>query len=81
MIISRSRKEKYVNTQGQFATNKTTDIRAYIAIARPDHWFKNVFMLFGLMLALFLDPSLVRGEWYRIFLSEAIKSAFYYSGF
>jgi 4-hydroxybenzoate polyprenyltransferase len=47
---------------------KGMDIRAYIAIARPDHWFKNIFMLFGLILALFLEPSLFRGEWYLTFL-------------
>jgi 4-hydroxybenzoate polyprenyltransferase len=29
------------------------DWRAYVAIARPDHWFKNVFMLIGVVLALF----------------------------
>jgi 4-hydroxybenzoate polyprenyltransferase len=30
--------------------------RPYIAIARPDHWFKNVFMIIGVFLAFFLDP-------------------------
>jgi len=29
----------------------------YIQIARIDHWFKNVFMLLGVMLAFFYDPS------------------------
>ncbi|MEX2317846.1 MAG: UbiA prenyltransferase family protein [Pirellulales bacterium] len=29
------------------------DWLAYVAIARPDHWFKNVFMLVGVLLALF----------------------------
>jgi 4-hydroxybenzoate polyprenyltransferase len=29
------------------------DWRAYLQIARPDHWFKNVFMLVGVVLALF----------------------------
>lgn len=29
----------------------------YVQIARIDHWFKNVFMLFGVLLALFYDPS------------------------
>jgi 4-hydroxybenzoate polyprenyltransferase len=27
--------------------------RAYVEIARPDHWFKNVFMLVGVLLAMF----------------------------
>ncbi len=28
-------------------------LRPYVAIARPDHWFKNVFMLLGILLAYF----------------------------
>ncbi|MFT7580063.1 MAG: decaprenyl-phosphate phosphoribosyltransferase [Myxococcota bacterium] len=31
---------------------------AHIAIARPDHWFKNVFVLPGVVLALAVEPSL-----------------------
>jgi 4-hydroxybenzoate polyprenyltransferase len=34
-------------------TRAAFDWRAYAAIARPDHWFKNVFMLVGVLLALF----------------------------
>jgi decaprenyl-phosphate phosphoribosyltransferase len=34
-------------------------IRDYIAIARPDHWIKNIFMLPGVALALILDPAAV----------------------
>src|SRR5215470_16340756 len=30
----------------------------YIQIARIDHWFKNVFMLLGVLLALFYEPAL-----------------------
>src|SRR5438045_5418971 len=30
----------------------------YAAIARPDHWFKNVFMVLGLVLAYFCHPDL-----------------------
>ena len=30
----------------------------YIQIARIDHWFKNVFMLLGVLLAWFYEPSL-----------------------
>src|SRR4029079_18196443 len=29
----------------------------YVSIARPDHWFKNVFMLLGAMLAAFYHPA------------------------
>jgi 4-hydroxybenzoate polyprenyltransferase len=43
---------------------KSLDVRAYIAIARPDHWFKNVFMLFGAMLAFFVDPDLFHTKWH-----------------
>jgi len=32
-------------------------IRPYIAIARIDHWFKNSFMLLGVVLAVFYEPS------------------------
>jgi 4-hydroxybenzoate polyprenyltransferase len=34
--------------------------RPYIAIARPDHWFKNGFMIIGIFLAFFVDPKI---EW------------------
>jgi len=33
--------------------------RPYIAIARPDHWFKNVFMLPGVVFAIYDVPSLL----------------------
>ena len=35
---------------------KTSSILPYIQIARPDHWFKNVFMLPGVILAIFDAP-------------------------
>jgi 4-hydroxybenzoate polyprenyltransferase len=31
----------------------------YASIARPDHWFKNVFMLFGMLLAYLYYPDLI----------------------
>ena len=34
----------------------------YVQIARIDHWFKNVFMILGIVLALFYDPSLFAWE-------------------
>jgi decaprenyl-phosphate phosphoribosyltransferase len=37
-------------------------ILPYVAIARPDHWFKNVFMVLGVLLAYFYAPELVRRE-------------------
>lgn len=36
--------------------------RAYVAIARPDHWFKNAFMALGVALAFFYDPTLASVE-------------------
>ena len=32
------------------------DLWAYVQIARIDHWFKNVFMLLGVILAVFYEP-------------------------
>ncbi len=37
---------------------KYATLKPYINIARPDHWFKNVFMLPGLLLALALGATL-----------------------
>ena len=37
---------------------KLTNIMPYVNIARPDHWFKNVFMLPGLLLALALGATI-----------------------
>lgn len=33
-------------------------LKAYASIARPDHWFKNVFMALGVLLAYFCHPEL-----------------------
>ena len=33
-------------------------IKPYIQIARPDHWFKNAFMILGIVLAVFYSPDL-----------------------
>ena len=35
-------------------------IRPYIQIARVDHWFKNAFMLLGVVLAVFYQPDVLR---------------------
>jgi 4-hydroxybenzoate polyprenyltransferase len=35
----------------------TAGIRPYVQIARIDHWFKNAFMLLGVILAVFYQPS------------------------
>ena len=39
------------------------DIRPYIQIARPDHWFKNGFMVLGVLLAFFINPRLLSTGW------------------
>ncbi len=52
---------------------KSIDVKAYIAIARPDHWFKNGFMILGVLLAFFLDPSLFKTNWYlKVFLALVV---------
>ncbi|OAG26994.1 UbiA prenyltransferase family protein [Thermodesulfatator autotrophicus] len=43
---------------------KKLDFKAYIAIARPDHWFKNGFMVLGILLAFFIEPHLIKTSWY-----------------
>lgn len=45
------------------ALQRPVSLRDYAAIARPDHWVKNIFMLPGVALALILDPAAV--QWGR----------------
>jgi len=40
------------------AVDQSQHIWPYIQIARVDHWFKNVFMLLGVLLAFFYEPAL-----------------------
>ncbi len=48
-------------------------IAPYFAIARPDHWFKNVFMLLGALLAAFYHPeALSLALWPRLFAALCI---------
>jgi decaprenyl-phosphate phosphoribosyltransferase len=48
------------------ATSATTlppfRLRPYVQMARIDHWFKNAFMLLGVIVALFVEPSLLRWD-------------------
>ncbi|MCP5003729.1 MAG: UbiA prenyltransferase family protein [Planctomycetes bacterium] len=37
---------------------KLLDIKPYISLSRPDHWFKNGFMALGILLAFFVEPEL-----------------------
>lgn len=34
-------------------------VKGYFEIARIDHWFKNIFMFFGVLLAIFHDPNAI----------------------
>ena len=40
-------------------TGPPIDLAGYIAIARPDHWCKNAFMVLGVLLAYFYQPVLI----------------------
>ncbi len=40
------------------ARQTAASVRDYISIARPDHWFKNVFMVIGVLLAYLYYPHL-----------------------
>jgi 4-hydroxybenzoate polyprenyltransferase len=37
-------------------------VKPYLSIARPDHWFKNVFMALGVLLACFYYPELINAQ-------------------
>ena len=58
-------------------------ITPYVKIARPDHWFKNVFMLPGIAVALFGEPHLLGDPalFWRVALAMAslciIASSYY----
>ncbi len=43
---------------GGGAPRALSPVRAYLAMARVDHWLKNALMLLGILLALFYEPSL-----------------------
>jgi decaprenyl-phosphate phosphoribosyltransferase len=42
------------------APEKSYGIWPYVQMARVDHWFKNAFMLLGVIVALFVEPELMR---------------------
>ena len=50
--------EKGLSQPSVGVVDSTPNWLEYIAIARPDHWFKNVFMLIGVVLAFFYRPEL-----------------------
>lgn len=47
--------------RGGAAPSLLSAVLPYASIARPDHWFKNVFMLAGVMLAAFYAPEQLEG--------------------
>jgi 4-hydroxybenzoate polyprenyltransferase len=44
------------------AADRRSAVWPYIQIARVDHWFKNAFMLLGILLAVFYDPGVLTSE-------------------
>jgi len=56
---------KYSHTSSPYLMK----LRPYIQIARPDHWFKNIFMVPGMVLVFFFDSSFL-GElkFYKVIL-------------
>jgi 4-hydroxybenzoate polyprenyltransferase len=45
-------------------------LRDYVSIARPDHWFKNGFMVIGIVLAAFYQPAVVHTlSWGKLILA------------
>ena len=49
---------KGCNMRSLLEIDQSRHLWPYIQIARIDHWFKNVFMLLGVLLALFYEPAL-----------------------
>lgn len=48
--------------QSSVSASRPFSLRPYLQIARVDHWFKNAFMLLGVLLAFFYQPELFRLE-------------------
>lgn len=46
----------------QISRKAGQSVLPYIQIARPDHWFKNAFMVLGILLAFFYEPALLSWE-------------------
>ena len=44
----------------------------YVQIARVDHWFKNAFMLLGVLLAFFYEPTLF--TWASVLAAQSCRA-------
>jgi decaprenyl-phosphate phosphoribosyltransferase len=51
--------EPAANSARAAGTRGATGLWPYVQIARVDHWFKNAFMLLGVILAVFYDPAVL----------------------
>jgi decaprenyl-phosphate phosphoribosyltransferase len=51
--------DSFARGEDRFASTALATIRTYAAIARPDHWCKNIFMALGVALAFFCHPETV----------------------
>jgi len=65
---------KAISSDSGMNQNKKAVLSAYISIGRPDHWFKNVFMVFGLLLAIFLEPASINEGWIFSFALAIIST-------
>ncbi len=46
-----------MSSETRSPSNLWQGLRPYLSMARPDHWFKNVFVVPGAILAIFFEPS------------------------
>ncbi len=58
-LLDTKRKAESGKRKAEIRNQKSEIRNPYVAIARPDHWFKNVFMVLGVVLACFYHPELV----------------------
>lgn len=49
-------------------------LKPYVQMARPDHWFKNAFMLLGVIVAFFVRPELLRWDVVPVLLLALVST-------
>ena len=59
VFASRSTFSRVTKPEVDRIASRRGALAAYVSLARPDHWFKNVFMLPGVVVAIYIDPSLL----------------------